>query len=492
MPPPAGSGGFARGALSFSGIVAIGAFVGLVVTPFTTRLFDPAALGRINMFGTYLALLQVVSLAGFDQGYMRFYSERTTGASRRLLLRQCIVVSVTSCLLIGVVSGVLWEPISNGIVGAPSGEVVVVLVLAVVGSVLFRYAQVWSRVAGNALDFLRLTLTFAVLTKVSIVVAGMVDPTYMTGILFLGAGYIVTGGYALALLWKRQPHQSTGGGREAEKKRPLAMYSLPFLVTGLLGLASTSLVSIPVERILGFEAVGVFSAGLSLASFVVVVQMGIQSYWAPYAYATHRIGPDYLRNAQQVVLLVICGVGLLAMAASPVLFLLLGPSFRDASGYFGLLVAPPVITLLGEVGGVGLLLAKRSWVYSLSQAVGAAVTVSGCVVLVPQRGLLGAGLAMTLGALATAVLRIALARAEFRPFTRPGRASATSCVFLGVVFLQAIPSALETIPMAAWAALGLVAVVLINLADVGKVLVVAHHEVGAMLQRLGRADSTHL
>jgi hypothetical protein len=98
---------------------------------------------------------------------------------------------------------------------------------------------------------------------------------------------------------------------------------------------------------------------------------------------------------------------------------------------------------------------------------------------------------MTLGALSTAALRIALARAEFRPFARPVRASATSIVFLSVVFLQSIPSAPEAAQMAALATFGLVVVVLINFADVAKVLVVFRNEIGAVLHRLRRADSTH-
>lgn len=482
--------GFARGALSFSGIVAIGAAIGVITTPFTTRMFDPATLGRINMFGAYLALMQVLSLVGLDQGYMRFYSDYATPAARLQLLRHCIARSVLVCSLGGVALWGFWQPISVGIAGVPRWDVVAMLFLAVLGSILFRYVQIWSRVSGRTMDFLWLTLAFAVLTKVSVVTAGIVNPDYVTGILFLGIGYVLVGVFAVAILRRREPMRQIGDiASGTAQRRSLLLYSLPFLLTGLLSLVSTSLVSVPVERVLGFEAVGVFAAGMSLASFVVVVQMGIQSYWAPYAYAVHRIGPEELRAAQQVVVLVICSVGLLAMAVSPILFLLLGPAFRQAAGFFGLLLAPPVLTLISEVGGIGLLLARRSWLYSSAQAVGAIVTVLGCVWLLPMSGLAGAGMAMTLGALATAIIRILLARASFRPFARPLRAVATCALFLAPVSLQALPTQPSGVSPEMWALVALLALALINRVEVVKIGMVGRREVGSILGRLrGRSS----
>lgn len=475
--------GFARGALSFSSIVALGAAVGLLVTPFTTRMFDPATLGKINMFGAYLALFQIVSLVGLDQGYMRFYSECPDPASRLLLLRHCLMRSVLVCSVVGLASWVLWEPISIGIVGGSQAAVPLILIAALLGSVVFRYAQVWSRVAGRAGDFLLLTMAFAVLTKVSVVVAGVVQSGYLGGILFLGVGYVLSGVYALWILRKARTAVATEVVTPPAA-RPLLAYSVPFLITGLLGLASTSLVAIPVERILGFEAVGVFYAGLSLASFVAVVQMGIQSYWSPYAYAVHRSGAGSLRAAQQAVALVICSVGLLCVAATPILFLLIGPAFRGAAEFFGLLVAPPVLALLGEVGGIGLLLAKRSWAYSASQAVGAVVTVACCLWLIPSCGLVGAGMAMTLGALVTAVLRITMARSSFRPFTRPSLAIATIALFLGAASLQAIPALSGGAAAVICSAVCLGVVLVINRRDVARIVAASRRELVAVLSRL--------
>lgn len=485
--PTAEGQGFARGALSFSAIVALGAAVGLFVTPFTTRMFDPATLGKINMFGAYLALLQILSLVGLDQGYMRFYSDSTNSASRLLLLRHCLMRSVLAWAVVGVAAWLLWEPISIGIVGMPQAEIPAILIAALLGSVVFRYAQVWSRVAGRARDFLLLTVAFAVLTKISIVLAGIVDSGYLSGVLFLGVGYVVAGIYALVTLRKAR---TTVDAEIATPPagRPLLAYSFPFLVTGLLGLASTSLVSIPVERILGFEAVGVFYAGLSLASFVAVVQMGIQSYWSPYAYAVHRSGADSLRAAQQAVALVICSVGLLCVVATPLLFLLLGAAFRGAAEFFGLLVAPPVLTLLGEVGGVGLLLAKRSWAYSASQIVGAVVTVGCCLWLVPGRGLVGAGMAMTLGALITAVLRITMARSHFRPFARPVLATVTIALFLGAASLQAVPAMPSGTPVVLCDAACLAVVLVINRSDVARIAVASRRELLTLLSWLRGAS----
>lgn len=430
--------GFARGAISFSTIVAIGAALGLLSVPFTTRMFEPSTLGRINIFGAYLTLAQVLSLVGLDQGYMRFGSEHSESDWRARLLLHCIGRSLMVCGLLALVAGVLWRPISVGVSGEARADVAVFLVCGVVGSVLFRYAQVWSRVEGDVGSFFWLTLLFAVCTKLSLVLAALFSPSYISGIYFLGGGYVLVGVLALVVLRRGGVSPCGGFSRKSVVGGALVLYSLPFLLAGLLSMVSTALVVIPVERIIGFEAVGVFSAGLSMASIVVVIQTGIQAYWSPYAFATHRTNPGALREVQQVITFVICTVGLAVMAASPLLFRLLGPEFRGTVGYFGLMIAPYVLGLCGEVGGVGLLLAKKSVIYSASQVVSATVTLAACAWLIPLIGLRGAALAMTAGALASATWRIAFARHFFRPFARPRLAFVNIALFMSALVLEVL------------------------------------------------------
>lgn len=64
--------------------------LGFIATPISTRLFAPAELARVSMFGTYTSLFCSVCYLGLDQAFVRFFRETPGRMTPRALLTFCL------------------------------------------------------------------------------------------------------------------------------------------------------------------------------------------------------------------------------------------------------------------------------------------------------------------------------------------------------------------------------------------------------------------
>lgn len=66
---------FLKNMVGFSMVTWISFALGFIATPISTRLFAPAELARVSMFGTYTSLFCSVCYLGLDQAFVRFFRE---------------------------------------------------------------------------------------------------------------------------------------------------------------------------------------------------------------------------------------------------------------------------------------------------------------------------------------------------------------------------------------------------------------------------------
>ena len=64
---------FLKNMVGFSMVTWISFALGFIATPISTRLFAPAELARVSMFGTYTSLFCSVCYLGLDQAFVRFF-----------------------------------------------------------------------------------------------------------------------------------------------------------------------------------------------------------------------------------------------------------------------------------------------------------------------------------------------------------------------------------------------------------------------------------
>ena len=139
---------FLKNMVGFSMVTWISFALGFIATPISTRLFAPAELARVSMFGTYTSLFCSVCYLGLDQAFVRFFRETPGRMTPRALLTFCLSVAlgfgvVSSAVLLG-----FWRSLSGAIVGQPDFSIFLCLCSTAARwsfSVSCRCATGWSR-----------------------------------------------------------------------------------------------------------------------------------------------------------------------------------------------------------------------------------------------------------------------------------------------------------------------------------------------------------
>lgn len=425
-----------RGIVGYTGSVVGGAAIGFIAMPIATRLFSPTELGRVGLFNSYLQAIQLLAIAGLDQAYMRYRGGVDAAGSTGGLLRKCFYLSFGLLVIIGLAIAYVDSDVSRAILGAERRWLVPALLLAAAGSVLYRYATIEMRVAGRVGAFAVATIGFAFLSRVLFLGSAFTAGIGSAEVLMLSLGYASAGILSLVLIWSVLC--------EPRSLAPIALsrlvrFSTPFVISSAFALVSTSITPIYIARVGGPEDVGLFNTAVSLASVLTVVETGVLSYWTPRVYASYKDNSTGIRSLQEGLALAMLLAGMILILSRDLIFLVVGSEFRVAVRYFGVLLAVPVLTFVGELGGIGLLLAKRSSLYSFSYVVGASLTLLVVLSTVPSVGLAGGTVGLASGAGLTMTLRIVLARRVYQPFTSETRVLFGVALFLICAVVVALP-----------------------------------------------------
>ena len=161
--------------------------LGFIATPISTRLFAPAELARVSMFGTYTSLFCSVCYLGLDQAFVRFFRETPGRMTPRALLTFCLSVALGFGVVSSAVLLSFWRSLSGEIVGQPDFSIFLCLCLYSCSLVVFRFLSLCYRMEQNALLYTIQGVVHALLTKIAYLAVGFSRPTGRYAILALTA-----------------------------------------------------------------------------------------------------------------------------------------------------------------------------------------------------------------------------------------------------------------------------------------------------------------
>ena len=388
--------------------------LGFIATPISTRLFAPAELARVSMFGTYTSLFCSVCYLGLDQAFVRFFRETPGRMTSRALLTFCLSVAlgfgvVSSAVLLG-----FWRSLSGEIVGQPDFSIFLCLCLYSCSLVVFRFLSLCYRMEQNALLYTIQGVVHALLTKIAYLAVGFSRPTGRYAIVALTALMAV---FTVVFLILQRSRLDFSFPRLTDRDavRELGKYALPLVPLSVLSWLNTSVSTLALKHLLGYEATGIFSSALGLASTINIIQTGFNTYWAPYVLENYQSDDRqrfYTVHRLMACMLTLFGLGI-TLLQSPV-FLLLGKSYRSSVVFFPFLFLSPICYCLGETTGMGITISKKTYWTTLIYLFSALANIALCFVLIPPLGISGAAMASALSAILTLLLRTAVGERYYR------------------------------------------------------------------------------
>ena len=383
------------------------------LVPFYTYYLLPGQYGIIATVFAAIALFNVVFLFGMDQSYLRFASD---AADKNKVFRQCFYGVLFNGLVLGTL---LW--LFNGaaaqVIGIP---VETGYLLKLAAAILFL--DVLNMIPFTKLRLERRAWYFAGVRTASIVV-NVLGYIYFIAVLHKGIASILWANIfaSLASLLLLSPvvynelKKNWSFRFDTQLERDLLRFAWPFVPSGLASLF-VSVIDKPIlVHLVGPAQVGIYQANFKIGVFMMLIVSMFDQAWRPF-FLAHAKDEDAKDTFARVFSLFFSFAGWILLG---LIFLMpaiiqsnwLGNFHLIAPAYWsGLSVIPLVLSGYFCYGlyvnfMIGPVLTKKTRVLLWITLLGAAVSITTNLTLVPHLGILGAGWAVALsyGAMAIAL-----------------------------------------------------------------------------------------
>ncbi len=373
------------------------------LVPFYTYYLIPGEYGVIATTFAVVALLNVVFLFGMDQSYLRFASDRE---NKTEVFQHCFYGVLANGVVLSVLLWAFAKPFAAAIgIGTQNANIVHLAVWVLLLDVL------------NMIPFTKLRLErrpwyFAGVRTISIIVNVLCNILFIA-VLHKGIASILWANIfaSLASLVLLSPvvYKELRGGAFTPSRalyKEMLRFAWPFVPAGLASLL-VSVVDKPIlVHLAGLEQVGVYQANFKIGVFMMLLVSMFDQAWRPF-FLAHAKDPD-AKETFAKVFSAFAALGSwfllgLSLLMPPIIQSNLFGNFHLISPAYwgGLKIIPLVLTGYFFYGlyinfMVAPVLTKKTRILVWITLLGAAVSITTNLALVPHIGIMGAGWAVAL------------------------------------------------------------------------------------------------
>jgi len=401
----------ARGGLIYGLGGVLQRFIGLLLLPLFTRELSPGEYGIIALISLLSIALAGIFNLGTGNSMGILYFREPTGSRRASIISSTFVLLTVNSMLIYGVAYLAAPQLSMWMFQtAEHQELVRLGLLSLVFGTMAEPWLAYLRMEERGRQYVSITLAVSLITAGLSAWMLLVEHRGVSG--FLTAGVL---GQAILLLlsWaavgRRLPF-----GVNRTLFSPLMRIGFP----SIWGLFAFMLIDYAdrqmIERILGLNALGIYSVGYSFGMVMMVAAGAFSSAWPPFFMSfvnrQHEAGPVFARVMTYYVLGFGALVLLFFLAAKPVAHILTASAFHDAHLVVGLVAAAYALKGCYLIALPGVYFANKLLLQSLIEWFAALLNIGLNLWLLPRYGIVGGALATFLSYLSLPVLACLVSR----------------------------------------------------------------------------------
>lgn len=405
---------FIKKFLGFSLVPWITFALSFITAPISTRLFDPSVLGKINIFNTYASLFGMFALVGLDQAFARFYNERPNNRSRGYLFTFCFAITYSLLFILAIISIPLKNVLSGALFDESDNLLLTLLFISVFCSSSLRYLNLAYRMEQDIKMYTIQGVLMALASKVIYICVGFWDPSYKSAIIVLSISNLLL--TVVFLIKQRNRFEMI---REYDKQfsNEMFAFAIPLIPVTLLTWINSSLPQIIIQKTMDYYYIGIFSSAMALANLILVIQSGFNTFWVPYTYENYKTQTGQFFKVHRYLVCVLTIFALLIVCSQDIIFLLLGEKYRAAKSFFPFLILGPVCYVIGEVIGVGIEIAKKTYLKLYVFFASVVVNILCCLLLRIPMGIAGIAVATSLAAIVAMIVKAIFGERHYKIVT---------------------------------------------------------------------------
>lgn len=357
--------------------------LGIFTTPIITHIVDPDEYGKLSIFQMYTSIALMILCLGLDQSLVRFFYMRDELKYKKALLHNCIKmpIIVAFCVFILILISLIFDLFKYEF---PS-IIMVLLCINVFISIINRIAILLLRLTYQSKKF----SICNILTKTTYVISALIlifsfnsDYFLLLALATIISNLIPT----LFAILSTKEYWGINRDYKLDNKKEVLKYGMPLIISMGITTVFQAIDKISLNHFCSYTEVGVYASAMSLVNIFAIVQSTFNSLWGPMQvehYTKHPEDNGYIQKANQMITVVMFGLGITLILVKDVFALLLGEKFREAAYIMPFLIFNPIMLTVSETTSAGIGYSKKSYL-NIWVAVGACVTnIIGNTILVP-------------------------------------------------------------------------------------------------------------
>ncbi len=393
---------FIKNFIGFSFVTWVSFGLSFLTAPISTRLFVPEVLGKINIFNTYSNLFGIFILMGLDQAFARFYYERPNNKSVGYLFSFCFGITYALLSLSIILSLPFWNFLSLKLFEENDNLLLYLFFFSVFCSATLRYLNLSYRMEKNIKMYTLQGILMTLVSKVLYLGVGFWNPSYKPALIALTISHVTL---AVVFLLIQRKRFEMIHSYEITFASEMFKFALPLIPVSILMWANNSIPQIIIQKNMDYHSVGVFSSAISLASIILIIQAGFNTFWVPYTLENYKTQTGQFDKVHRYLVCMLTIFSLVLVLSQDVVFLLLGEKYREAKSFFPFLILGPVCYIIGETTGIGIDISKKTYYNLYVFGASVAVNVTLGMTLLGFWGLPGVAISTAMAGITSMVLK---------------------------------------------------------------------------------------
>ena len=379
-------------------ITVLNKVLSLFLLPVMTRLLpDTSAFGVSEMYNVIVGFATPLAILGiYDAMFREFfekddqqYKYNVTATAERIVLVSSIVISLTLLVFNSFFSRLFFNTNKYR-------DIVIYSSISLIFSANVIIIQAPTRILNK-----RKVYVFSGLFQ-SILSYAISIPLILLGFSYYGIIYsgLLTGAIMTIFFWFQNKKFFLDGKFDKNIAKELFKIGLPLVPTFLIYWIYNSTDRIMITNMLGTAQLGIYSIGSRLAQISQLIYAAFAGGWQYFAFSTMR-DEDQVDLVSRVFeyLGIISFVAFLAIVPfnNFIFSLLFEGDYIKGSTVFPYLFLSPLLLMLFQTAGNQFIVIKKSYLSTISLAVGAGSNVLLNFLLIPKFGIVGASIATLVG-----------------------------------------------------------------------------------------------
>ncbi len=376
--------------LGFSFSSWITAIATLIITFVSTSIYNVYDLGKINFFISVVTIMCPIFSLGLDQGYLRFYTELSANDIKKTF--NIMLFFIMACITtIFVITKPFWDVFAEFLVGANNELFIISLYVSIACLIILNFLSLPYRANGNVGLYTLVALCYSLCLKGAYFFSIPFEVSYNIAIYTYAVVIMMV--TAIVIIMNRHFFSLNFISVDVKCLKEIISFSIALVPVTVISLLNNYLPQFILKSNNGFEAIGLYTVAVTLASCINVIQSGFNVFWAPFAYENYLKNSDALKRIHEYLVLGMTSLCILIVIIQDFVLAMFDDRYCCISLFLPFLILTPYTYTIGETTQIGINISKKTYIHIYIHLCSLVITMALSKALIPNMGISGAAIA---------------------------------------------------------------------------------------------------